>query len=229
MNLIDLSHIEEVKIDQEPPKTEIEIESSEAIETPSKPVRRRRYKFYAFFILSGLAIGGLQYGKMRGQDPLPYSPQKPKFSYQKASQRDPELHERVKDERILKIRQSLQQELEQEFQDLPENYDQKLVQKQREIKDDINKILGFENITEPEKYAEISAKIMQVQEEIKQQYDLETTKQVSIKTELERLEKLKLIIDSEIYSLKCEFEEAVEAVDNHRVNLAINNLFRKQA
>lgn len=213
--------LEKVKIEQEPPKAEVKIESSETIEASPKPVRRRRYKFYAFFIISGLAIGGLQYGKMSNQEPKPYSPQKPQFSYEKANQRDPEMQARVKDERILKIRQTLQQELEQEFQDLPESYDKKLVQKQKEIKDDINKLLGFDKIAEPEKYAEISAKIMQVQEEIKQQYDLQSAKEGNIKSELERLEKLKLIIDSEIYALKCEFEEAVEAVDNHRVNISV--------
>jgi hypothetical protein len=167
---------------------------------------------------------------MSNEKPMPFDAEEPILSYtKKPNTRDPELQARAKDERILRIRQALQQELEQEFRALPESYDDKLAHKQKEIKDDINKLLGFDNITDHEKYAEITTKIMQVKEEIKEHYDLQQKKETSVETELERLEKLKLIIDSEIYALKCEFEDAEEAIRDHRVYIIQINLYSKKA
>ena len=68
------------------------------------------------------------------------------------SQRDKETMAKAREERIRKIRDSIKQDLEHEFQISSEGYDQKLIAKEKEMSEKINILLGLNVISDPEKY-----------------------------------------------------------------------------
>mmetsp|Transcript_34894 Transcript_34894/g.34558 ORF Transcript_34894/g.34558 Transcript_34894/m.34558 type:complete len:524 (-) Transcript_34894:289-1860(-) len=134
------------------------------------------------------------------------------------SQRDEVIIRRAREERIKSIRTTIQQELEQEFKLIPEGYDIKLLKKQKEINEEVDKLLGLDKIPDPTRYKEITEKIREVHDEIQQAFSGLDIQKSKVERDLEKLERLRNLVENEIQELENEFDKAESAVEDYRKN-----------
>jgi len=188
-------------------------------ETEQQPIRKKPRRFRRLVIFSlvfGFMVGSLEiYNKVNkdfktNTDPEPHFMQK--------SEINTEISKRGREERIKQIREILHQEVDTEFDNPTKGYDVRILAKQKRIQKEIEDILKLESITEPEKYKEIVDMIQELQIEIDKSHLDQDGKLYTIEVELEKLEKIKHIIDQEIRDLRIYFEKIDDNIEQIQVN-----------
>ena len=142
----------------------------------------------------------------------------PEPHFMQKSEINTEISKRGREERIKQIREILHQEVDTEFDNPTKGYDVRILAKQKRIQKEIEDILKLESITEPEKYKEIVDMIQELQIEIDKSHLDQDGKLYTIEVELEKLEKIKHIIDQEIRDLRIYFEKIDDNIEQIQVN-----------
>ena len=191
-----------------------EIKPEVKTEPPKKPKRRLRKLFYLLSFFGGVALA-LEYNKLLNQNP---GASENDFDNRPSVTFDSGISEEAKKLRIAEIRQSLNQKLEEEFKELPIDQMQELNAKRQEIVAEIEHILGFDKLSEEDKakYADISQNSAETVSKVQEDTLTYKNKHQNVQNELERLEKVKKIIDEEIDELKKEFQKAENDIESHR-------------
>jgi hypothetical protein len=216
----------EPKVEKKP-----EPEHKEPKQTPSPKKRRGRFfKLMVGLCVFGSAVMVLEYMNLIKTDLRPRVKQEDKGPvFFDESKKDGELVKRGREERIRQMREVLQQELSTEFKAPPDGYDQKLIDRQKEIQNELENILKLSQIKEPEKYKKIADMIESLQLEIQATHDQQSDKRKQIEQELEKLDRLRAIIDTEINDLKRYYEEVDENLEEFRVSITFSFALRELA
>lgn len=125
------------KIVETPPpeKVQEKVEHKNEPETsPVKPKKRRLFRrAIIFLILFGTSIGILEYLKLSKTSIRDRFKEAPQPVFKDFRNRDADLIKRGQEERIKRIRETLNQEISEEFKDQPVDYATLLAEKEKEV------------------------------------------------------------------------------------------------
>ena len=147
------------------------------------------------------------------------------------TKRDKEIIKKGREERIKKIRESLQQEINDSFKP-PVDKDGKPTPGPKDykfasgdLKKELESVLYLDQIKDPEKYEKIYDLIDALEKEVNAAYERESEKAQSIEDEMQRLNRIKEIIDADLKDLRKHFEETDEQIKKLQVNYNSINVY----
>lgn len=137
--------------------------------------------------------------------------------------RDQVLIQKGREERIKRIREALQQEISKSFQP-PVGPDGKPAPGTRDfkytagdIRKELESVLKLDQVKDPEKYKKIYEQIDDLEREVNATYEREKHTKANVEDELERLAKIKAIIDQDLKELRKHFEETNTEIEDIKV------------
>ncbi|CAI2360986.1 unnamed protein product [Moneuplotes crassus] len=184
---------------------------------PSRESGFFRSKLLGYLIIFG-GIGfvlnnSLEYRK----ESHPHVPtQRKKMQSNPALYLNEESFQQAKDHRLSQIRNSIEQELEQEYQLIPEGYNTRFLRRQQDLTGQVHQLLGLDKIKDPERYEEATKNIREVNHEIEEAFKGLDAQKSKIERQLETLDKLRNLIEGEINDLQQEFNKAETKVEEYR-------------
>jgi hypothetical protein len=190
-----------------------------------KKPRRFRNFMMLLFLLGGV-FGTLEYMQMANKNLKDQKTNEPVFLDE--NKKDAEFVKLGKEERIRQIREALEQQVIQDFKIPLESLDEKVQKKQNEIVEELEKLIKLDVIKESHmkegenisKYAEVAKMLEDLKMEIEAKQAQYEKKYEDSQIEVEKLSKIKHIIEQEMSSLKSHLEEVDSKIDEIKVTFA---------
>lgn len=180
---------------------------------PKKKSRPFRRFLYAVIFFGSVALA-MEYMKASNTSLTYFKKQpesEPKFLDESA--KDAEMAKRGQEERIKKIRESIQQELVHDHHISGDEFQSKVMRKKIEIAKELENILKLSEIKGDEKYHNVIENFAQ---EVKAMNIKQSAKKEEIEKQLEKLENIRLKIEAEINALEIYFEKKDKNVKQYR-------------